>query len=178
MVPAPQVVEDIKRGEADVGITFCCPPETDVVTVATVLEPIVLVVPNDHVLADAKSVRLQDLQGLTLALPELSFGVRRIFDRASHDVGLGAALNPALSSNTFEALRDFVRCGAGVAVLPYRAVVRESERKRLRAIPIDHESLGGTTIDVVTLRRRRLPRIVTSFIEQFVRRFEAQTNAG
>ncbi len=33
---------------------------------------------------------------------------------------------PALTSNNFEALRDLVRCGAGVAILPYRAVLRES----------------------------------------------------
>lgn len=172
VVPAPQVVEDVKRGECEVGLTFCCPPQADVVKVASIPEPIVLVVPNNHPLAAAKSVTLEDLNGASLALPDVTFGVRRIFDRATHEAGLSAALSPALSSNTFEALRDFVRCGAGVAILPYRAVLRESTQKWLKAVPIDHPALIETTIDVITLRKHRPPRIVTSFIEQLVRTFE------
>jgi DNA-binding transcriptional LysR family regulator len=177
MVPAPQVVEDVKRGECDVGLTFCFPPQADVVAVASIAEPIMLVVPNDHPLAGAASVTLSDLKGLPLALPELSFGVRRIFDRASHEAGLAASLNIALSSNTFEALRDFVRCGAGVAVLPYRAVLRESEQGRLSAVPIEHASFSASAIDVITLRKHRMPRIVDSFIDQLVRTFAANTRS-
>jgi len=81
-------------------------------------------------------------------------------------------LNPAMSSNTFEALRDFVCCGAGVAVLPYRAVLRESTQRRLTAVPIEHETLWHTTIDIVTLRARRLPNIVSNFVQRLVRSFE------
>jgi len=82
---------------------------------------------------------------------------------------LAGELNPALTSNSFEALRDFVRCGAGVAILPYRAVLRESTHKWLKAVPIDHPMLTETTIDVITLRQHRPSRVVTTFIEQLIR---------
>jgi DNA-binding transcriptional LysR family regulator len=169
MVPAPQVVEDVQRGECELGLTFCCPPQTDVMKLASIPEPIILVVPNDHALAGGGPVKLAALAGLPLALPDLSFGVRRIFDRAMQEAGITSVAGPALSSNSFEALRDFVRCGAGVAILPYRAVLRESTHKWLKAVSIDHPVLRETTIDIITLRKYRPPRVVTAFTEQLVR---------
>src|ERR1700733_4175429 len=102
VVPAPQVVEDVRRGECDLGVTFCCPPQPDIVKVASIPEPIMLVVPNGHKLAVAKTVRLDELDGQALALPDASFGVRRIFDRAVQEAGSTAMLSPAFSSNIFE----------------------------------------------------------------------------
>jgi DNA-binding transcriptional LysR family regulator len=130
-------------------------------------------VPADHALAGTPAVTIRDLKGLALALPELNFGIRRIFDRASHDSGLEAGLTPALTTNTFEAMRDFVRCKAGVAVLPRRAVLGELEMAHLAAIPIEGEAFAQTTIDIVTLRKQRTARIVSIFIEQLVRTFSA-----
>ncbi len=175
MVPAPQVVEDIQRGECEVGLTFCCPPQPDIVTLASIPEPIILVVPNDHALAGARTIALQDLKSLPLALPDVTFGVRRIFDRTIQEAGLNGEVTPALTSNSFEALRDFVRCNAGVAILPYRAVLRESTHRWLKAVSIDHPNLLETTIDIIALRKHKPPRIVTSFIDLLVRTLGATT---
>jgi DNA-binding transcriptional LysR family regulator len=173
MTPALDIVDEVKRGECDVGLGFCVQPHPDINMVARIPEPIVLVVPADHALARAQSVTIRDLKGLPLALPDLNFGIRRIFDRASHDIGLESGLTPALTTNTFEAMRDFVRCGAGAAVLPRRAAVNAQEMTRLAAIPIEGEEFAQTTIDIVTLRKQRTARIVSSFIEQLLRTFSA-----
>lgn len=169
MVPAPQVVEDVQKGECELGLTFCCPPATDIVKLASVPEPIIVVVPHNHALAEMERVTLEDLASQPLGLPDVTFGVRRIFDRTAQEAGLSEKLMPALSSNSFEALRDFVRCDAGVAILPYRAVLRESTHKWLRAVRIDHPALTETTIDIIALNKRRRPRVVSCFIEQLVR---------
>jgi DNA-binding transcriptional LysR family regulator len=172
VVPAPQVVDDVRRGDCDLGVTFCCAPQPDIVKVASIPEPIMLVVPNEHPLAAASTVTLNDLDGRSLALPDVTFGVRRIFDRAAQEAGLAATLSPALSSNMFEALREFVRCGAGIAILPYRAVLRESTQNSLTAVPIEHPALSEATIDVITLRKHHPARIVTNFIDQLLQTFE------
>lgn len=166
--PAPEVVDEVKRGACDLGLTFCCTPQPDIVTVARIPEPIVLAVPNDHPFAGAASVQLSDLKGLMLGLPESTFGVRRVLDRACHDSGLGAALSPAFTSNSFEALRTFVEQGAGVAVLPRRAVLGAGQVRPLKGVPIAHELLTDTTIDIVILQRRRTPRVISDFIQQLV----------
>lgn len=178
VVPAPQVVEDVRRGDCDLGVTFCCPPQPDIVKVASIPEPIMLVVPNGHPLAAAKSVSLNDLEGRSLAVPDVTFGVRRILDRAAQEAGLAVTSNPALSSNMFEALREFVRCGAGIAILPYRAVMRESARNTLKVVPIDHPALSEATIDVITLRKHHPARIVVSFIDQLMQTFDATRSAA
>lgn len=167
-VPAPQVVEDLQRGECEVGLTFCCPPQPDVVTLARIPEPIVLAVPSDHSLARTERATLQDLRGLHLALPDVTFGVRRIFDRTIEEAGLTGEIVPAVTSNSFEALRDFVHCNAGGAILPYRATLRGSTYKWLKSVSLEHPNLTETTVDVIALRKHRLPRVVTSFIELLV----------
>lgn len=166
-MPASAVVDEVKRGGCDIGLTFCCPPQPEIVTVARIPEPIVLGVPNAHPLARATSVALSDLTNLVLGLPEATFGVRRILDRACHDIGLDATLNPAFSSNSFEALRNFVQQGAGVAILPLRAVLRAGQLGRMKVVPFEHPSLSQTTIDIVILQKRRISRVASDFIQQF-----------
>jgi DNA-binding transcriptional LysR family regulator len=178
IVPAPKVVEDVQRGECDVGITFCCPPQPDVLTLTSVPEPIILAVSKTHPLANAGKAALQDLKGIPLALPDVTFGVRRIFDRAIQEAGLARDITPVVNSNSFEALRDFVRCDAGAAILPYRAMLRESTYNWLHAVSLDHPSLADTTIDVIALRKHKLPRVVTSFIEVLVHTLGAVSDGG
>src|SRR6185312_8612657 len=64
MVPAPQVIEDLRRGDCEVGLTFCCPPQSDIVRLASIPEPIILVVPATHALCAAGKATLHDLRGL------------------------------------------------------------------------------------------------------------------
>jgi DNA-binding transcriptional LysR family regulator len=165
VVPAPQVVTDVQRGDCDVGLTFGQPPRPDMTTHAKIPEPIVLVVPTEHPLARTGKIELPDLKGIPLALPDTTFGVRRIFDRTIQEAGLTQDIIVAMVSNSFEALRDFVRCNAGGAVLPYRAVRRESTHQWLKPVSISHPSLASTTIDIVTLRKHRSPRVITHFVD-------------
>ena len=169
VAPAPQVVEDLKRGECDVGLTFCCPTQPDIVTLARIPEPIVLALPIDHRLARLEKASLHDLRGIPLALPDVTFGVRRIFDRTLEEAGLAGEIVPAITSNSFEALRDFVHGNAGGAILPYRATLRGSTYKWLKSVALEHPSLAKTTVDVITLRRHQPPRVVASFIDLLVR---------
>jgi DNA-binding transcriptional LysR family regulator len=163
LMPAPKVFEAVRNDETDLGLTFCAPPDPDILTVASLPEPIILAVRADHILAVAGEVELADLKSVPLALPDSNFAVRQIFDRAS--AAAGFRVNPVLSSNVFDTLRDFVRYGAGVAVLPRRAVGRDEGRLGLRAIPIAGEEFRESHIDLIVLRRRRLPRIVRTLAD-------------
>lgn len=174
VTPAPQVLDAVTRGECDVGVAFCALPHPDIITVASIPEPIVLVTQPDHPLG-GRPVSLGDLRDYPVALPDTNFGVRRIFDQAC--VSAGLAVVPALSSNAFEALRDFVRCGAGIAVLPLRAVTREQELGRLISSHISEPSLNGTTIDII-IRKRRMPRIVRLFVEELAREISEHAPPG
>jgi DNA-binding transcriptional LysR family regulator len=165
LMPAPQIIDAIRKEQFDIGVAFCAESAADIAILANVPEPIMLAVPPGHELARAGSLQLTDVAGLALALPDLDFGVRRIFDRACARAGL--APKPVLTSNVFETLRDFVRSGAGVAILPMRAIARQEQSGDLAAVALEDAAFRNTTIDIV-VRRRRLPRVVKAFVDVLV----------
>ena len=117
-------------------------------------------------------IELRVLAGLRLAIPDTSFGVRRILDRACAREGV--QITPVLSSNVFETLRDFVRCGAGAAILPMRAVARQAQAGEMKAITIADAAFRETTLDIIVLRKRRLPRVVRTFAEMLIAEIGAE----
>ncbi len=170
LVPAPRVVEAVRQDQCEIGLAFCAEAAPDITILARVPEPIMLAVPIGIELAGTADLRA--IAGLRLALPDTDFGIRRIFDRACARAGVQIA--PVLTSNVFETLRDFVRCGAGAAILPMRAIARAALAGELRAIALDDPPFRDATIDVVVLRKRRLPRVVKAFADILIAQIQSQ----
>lgn len=166
MLSAGRVTEAVKGGECDVGVTFCQPADADINIVARVVDPIVLVVPTDHPFGDVTSVPVEAMRTLPLGMLDADLGVRRLADQVAHEAGF--KLQPALRSDSVEALRHFVRNGVGAALLTRRAVKRDEDEGRLRSLDIEHELFQTSTIDVITLKTRRSSRLLRSFVENLV----------
>ncbi|HEY2444940.1 MAG TPA: LysR family transcriptional regulator [Rhizomicrobium sp.] len=171
LMTAPSVIAAVQEGLCDIGVGYCAEPRHELAILASVSEPVVLALRPDHPLARAKQVELKDIAGLRLALPDPDFGVRRMFDRACAEARV--PIVPVLSSNVFETLRDFARYGSGAAVLPKRAVARDQLNGDLVAIPLHAPVFRKATIDVVVLRKRRLPRILKSFADALIDQIRA-----
>ena len=171
LMPAPRVTEAVIQGQCDIGVSFCTQPDLELLTLSRIPEPIVLVARPDHVLAEASLIDLADITAIPLALPDVDFGVRQIIDRAC--AGRGFRLAPVLTSNLFGTLKDFVRCGAGVAILPKRVVVRDEQAGTLKTIPLVGAAFCDATIDVIVLRKRRLPRVVKLFVDILIADMDA-----
>lgn len=169
MVPAPRVIELVKRGEVDIGITFTPALDGDLKTAARVAEPLVSVCAKG---ADMESGAgtLSQLANYPVALPAQGFGIRAILDSACE--GAGFKLSPTLDSDSFEVLRDFAHAGCGVCVLPARAL-KGKDNTNLIITPLTDRRLPRTTIDVVVLKHRRLPRILKIFLDGFIKEIEA-----
>jgi DNA-binding transcriptional LysR family regulator len=170
LLRAPDVIEAVKQDRCDIGVTFCVEPSPDLSILARILEPIMLAVPAGY--PSAAPVDLRELAGLRLAVPDAGFGVRRILDRACAREGV--QITPVLSSNVFETLRDYVRCGAGAAILPMRAVARQAQAGEMKAITIADAAFRETTLDIIVLRKRRLPRVVRTFAEMLIAEIGAE----
>ena len=175
LMPAPQIVDAVRQGQYDIGVAYCAEPAQDIITLASVAEPIVFVVRADHPLAAASRIELHEISTLPLALPGIDFGVRQILDRAS--AAAGFKLTPVLSSNVFETLRDFVGLGAGAAILPLRAVAHREGADNIRIIPLAGAAFQNATIDIIVLRKRRLPRVVRAFVQLLIQEIAATPDA-
>jgi DNA-binding transcriptional LysR family regulator len=166
MLPAPHVVEVVKHGDADIGITFAPEPDPDLETVARLDEPLYLVTRLGVLPAGTKTVSLGDIVDLPLGLPAADFGIRRLLDNACKSAGV--RLSPVLASSSFEALRQFVLEGGGAAILPGRALRGQFADGVLQATMLEDKRLRHTTLDVIMLRKRRPSRILKLFRDRLI----------
>jgi DNA-binding transcriptional LysR family regulator len=166
VMPALAVIEAVAAQTTDIGIGFCAEANDEIVHETSILEPLMLVLRHDHPMAGKSSVKMPDLESLRMALPDQKFGLRRLMDRVArrHNV----TVSPVMVSNSFDALRDFVRSGGGATILPMRAV-RSDPSQDLKAIPIGEPELSNTTLDVIHLKAWRMPRIIRLYLEELRR---------
>jgi DNA-binding transcriptional LysR family regulator len=167
MLPAGKVVESVKLGEVDLGVTFCAAPDTSLTFLARFSEPIILALSPNHDWADRTSISISELKALALAMPEETFGVRRIVNIAAQANGID--LVPALVSDSFEALRGFARLSGGGAILPRLSIEAERKIGVLKAVRIDVPAFNETTADVIILKDRRPGRLLQLFFDEMRR---------
>ena len=58
---------------------------------------------------------------------------------------------PVLASNAFETLRDFVRLGAGAAILPMRAAVNREGPDAFKIIPMVGKPFTDASVDILCI---------------------------
>jgi DNA-binding transcriptional LysR family regulator len=160
MMAAPKVVEAVRRGDADMGVTFGAGADPDLVVLSTAVEPLVCCARGTLPVRPNGTIGVPELSTLALALPGRSFAIRDLLDQAAR--ASGVTLTPVISSESFEILRDFATGGGGAAVLPARAL-RGKDVQNLTVATLIDEALPATHITVVTLRSRRLSRTLRQF---------------
>lgn len=156
------VVEEIRKGDADIGIAFY-PTSTEGVRIAQqVIDPVCAVVGIHHELATVERVLLAAVLQFPLALPDTSFGIRRLIDAACFANRMRP--NIVLETNSIEAMRGFARSGAGVTILPYLTSRRDVELGKAQAVLLDEPSFRNPTIDIFVHAERTPPRAASAFL--------------
>jgi DNA-binding transcriptional LysR family regulator len=144
------VIEDVRSGAADFGITYLDDLPDPFVSARVGSEEFTVVLPKRHPLATKKSLTLSDLKGVPLVSLPSDSRTRRVIDGAASSVGL--SLNHAVTVSQFATMLGFVRAGIGVAIAPRSGVVSFLGRE-LTAIPIRGRPLPRD-LGIVTLRER------------------------
>ncbi|CCQ09975.1 transcriptional regulator, LysR family [Pseudoalteromonas luteoviolacea B = ATCC 29581] len=128
-----QVIARFERAEDDLYV-FSHPPSLEHALAGRFLQnPLVLVVPCDHVLAKQNSVSLSDIAERRILLRERGSATRMLFDSALQSRGLVLSDSMQMASN--EAIRVGVSAGMGIAVLSRHVI--PSEDRTLKVLPID-----------------------------------------
>lgn len=171
VLPATSVVESVLSQKADIGISLCVAPNELLTVDAIVLEPIVLVFGKSRLPAAPLPRTLAELSEIPLALPPQDFQLRKIVDQAAGRLGM--TLRPVMTSNSFEALRNFARFGSGATILPWRALATDRQGKELIVVPLEHPEFKTTSLDLVTLKHLRMPRITRLYLQKLREAMEA-----
>ena len=169
--PHAEITGALRKGEADLAVTFSRAPERDIAVQFRQPAPVLALVPRSHVLARARSVTLARMKDHPLALPTPGTMVREMIELACSRQQL--LLHPVLTTNSMAAVHGFVLHGGGIAVSGEISVRQVVVAGLMRAIPISDAGLDLRDLQVQTLAGRTWPHAVAAFLEHLRRELRA-----
>jgi DNA-binding transcriptional LysR family regulator len=144
------VIEDVRSGAADFGITYLDDLPDPFLSVRVGREDFTVVLPKSHELARKRSLSLSDLKGVPLVSLPSDSRTRRVIDGAASSMGL--TLNHVVTVSQFATMLGFVRAGIGLAIAP-KSGVASFLGKELSAVPIRGRPLARD-LGIITLKER------------------------
>ncbi len=162
-VGSDRIAEAIARDEADVGITFNMRRRPDLTVVASHQEPLCAAVAPSHAAARLGRVSLKSLMQYRIAMPDQSFGVRRLLDGALESMRLTPAL--LLTTNSIELTRGMARSGEAITFMPSFAASRELASGDLIALEIQEQKMLMGRLDVCIRKGRNLSAAAAELVE-------------
>jgi DNA-binding transcriptional LysR family regulator len=173
--PADVAVQSVLNGGADVCVIFNPPPRLTLVEVASATFPLGIVVARDHPLAEKTSVRLADLVGHHLVLPDESI---TIFDQVNIVLaGIGLKLQPRIVSSSLTFMHKYVERGGAVTIMTPVGVSRELRDGTLAFIPLRDRGIPAQRL-VGGVQDASLPIAVANFCQHLAVSLPAAFLAG
>ncbi|GLV60970.1 LysR family transcriptional regulator [Dictyobacter sp. S3.2.2.5] len=126
------ICQRIAAGQLEIGL--CSPPPADLGLTFEPLffEPIALLIPESHLLAQQEQVTPAELQGQRLLLTGQYCAYRETIEHFFTPRGLSA--QPCMEISSFEALKYGVKAGIGIAIIPSRVATPLLEGTVLRPL--------------------------------------------
>jgi DNA-binding transcriptional LysR family regulator len=139
----PEAVAHVKAGQADVAVTYSYDgfppaPEPALETKPLARDPLRVVLPDGHVLAQRSSVALGDLANETWIAGEPEATCTRATLHACHEAGFAPDIQ--LHTSDFTTACAMVAAGLGVVLVP--ALALTAPPGGIRCIPITHDPIA------------------------------------
>lgn len=161
------VVDTVLEDDAEIGISFNGGDHPNIRIVERAYQKLHCTVSPRHRLAKARSLGVVDISKDPIALPDSSFGIRRLVDALFAEQGI--VPRPALETNSIQALRQFVGVSdRAVTFMPRFTISRDLEMKRLVAIPLLETQMALASIEIIVRKGRRLTVPAERFLEGVV----------
>jgi DNA-binding transcriptional LysR family regulator len=158
------VIGMVLEDETHMGMVYQPVSEAKIRIRASSYQPLKVIVHPDHSLSNRTSLTLADLVGERLGLVESSFRIRQILSAVEAEEHI--FLTPVLVSNSLMVLKEFVRSGSGITILPAIAAHSEISAGALCAVPLNHPALMHTSASVITRLGRELPLAAVRLLQK------------
>ena len=132
-----KIYEAVIDGAADIGIVSYPEPVRNLAAIPWRNEPMAVAAAPSHVLAGRGILKPSDLQGLEFIAFDPDLPIRRAIDRFLREQGVEVAVT--MHFDNIQMVKEAVAVGAGVSILPRRALRAEIETGRLAALPMRPE---------------------------------------
>ena len=158
--------QQVRDGTVDLAVTYSLAPEKDIKVEYSQVQPIYVLMADDHPLAKRVDVDLAELLEYPLALPNEDTTIRQLFDIYVALEGL--SFEPAFVSNYSGALQSFTRLRGGVTLIGPLTVRRRLKIDRLAIVPIRNAELRRRSVQIQSMARRALPPAVRAFLTHLI----------
>ncbi|MBY4770991.1 LysR family transcriptional regulator [Burkholderia ambifaria] len=148
------VIRKISNDEGEIGLVYNPPAEPKLVSRASKRQPMMAIVGPAFPRRSHKVLTVQQLATYPLAATHPSYGTRQMMEAVEYAERVRLA--PIITTNSFAILKEFVKSGLGISVMPAFAVAAELQAKELFAIEIAHPILENAEAHMVTRVGRKL----------------------
>ncbi|WP_175680763.1 LysR family transcriptional regulator [Burkholderia cenocepacia] len=148
------VIRKISNDEGEIGLVYNPPAEPKLVSRASKRQPMMAIVGPDFPRRSHKVLTVQQLATYPLAATHPSYGTRQMMEAVEYAERVRLA--PIITTNSFAILKEFVKSGLGISVMPAFAVTAELQARELFAIDIAHPILENAEAHMVTRVGRKL----------------------
>lgn len=161
-----EVAGRLLSNTAEIAMAFNSPSRDDLMLQARIAQPLQLVCAPGHPLLGSGSVSMAQLDGIPAALPDRSFGIRRMVDRAQDAAGIRFKI--MLESDSLQLIKNVVGATSLVTFMPPMTFTREKNNGTLHAIDLLDTTFTRASIDVITARGHGMSLAARQFLEALV----------
>jgi DNA-binding transcriptional LysR family regulator len=161
---ADRSIEEIRAGRIDAGLLTLPVDHSDLVTVPTLREELLLMTTPTHALARRKKVTPHDLAEEPFVLFEAGSATRRVIDHFFASNSIEPIV--VMDTENVEIIKAMVKTGLGISIVPYQAIAREVRARQLFCTRIEGFELFRDT-GWVYARANRTPRKIVELLEAF-----------
>jgi DNA-binding transcriptional LysR family regulator len=159
------VIEEVRSGAADFGITYLDELPAPFVSIPLGREEFTVVLSRNHPLAAKSSLALVDLRGQPLVSLPGDSRTRRLIDSTAASAKLD--LNHVVVVSLFTTMLAFVRAGMGIAIAP-KSGIAGLLGKELKAVPLRGKPLVRS-LGIVALKERT-PTVAAAELMEVIKR--------
>ncbi len=128
------LLAQLANNEMDMAIMGQPPEGLDLLAESFMENPLIVIAPINHPLANEKKIPLARLQSETFLVREQGSGTRIAMERFFNQHGIQLQAGMVMSSN--EAIKQAVQAGLGLGILSLHTIGLELETKRLKVLDV------------------------------------------
>ena len=157
-----KVYEAVAAQQADLGLVSYAEPTKQVAVLPWREEQMVVAVSAYHPFANLTEVPPSELGGLEFVAFDEDLPIRRDIDRFLRERHVHVKVT--LHFDNIQMIKEAVAHGAGISIMPARAMLAEVSQGRLVGVPLAAPELYRP-VGIIYRRRERLPRAAQAFLD-------------
>lgn len=162
------VMQDVLNDVAHLGFVFNAMPDRQCKVLAHMTQPLqLLVCPSSECANTVAPVSINTLAGMRMALLSSGSGIGAMVREV--ETTYGVRLNRDLEANSLAAVRNFVREGLGVTVLPSFVVAQEIADGSIVGLPVGIPEFAKGEVSMIARSGRRLPDVAMKLANHALR---------